>query len=285
MTMDGGRALVLGGGGVAGIAWEAGLLTGLAERGVDLTEADLIVGTSAGSVVGAFAAHGADLAAAVEAMQGRTRGATADAAGSGGVDPETVLSAFAILFDTSLDPQEARARLGAMALEAPVGERGAVLEELGRMLPRQEWPQRRLIVTGVDAEDGSFAPWDADSGVPLGAAVRASCSVPCVFPPVEIGGRRYMDGGTRSVTNADLAKGASAVVVLEPMGHLTPRETLRRELAELGDARTAVIGPDQAAIETFGTDILNPALYGPGFQAGLNQAAAAVEQIRPVWES
>lgn len=283
MTMDGGRALVLGGGGIAGIAWEAGMLTGLAERGVDLTKADLIVGTSAGSVVGAFAAHGADLAAAIETLQERTRGATGSH--SGGVDPDTVLSAFAILYDTSLDPQEARARLGRMALEAPVAERGAALEELGRMLPGQQWPQRRLIITGVDAEDGSFAPWEADSGVPLAAAVRASCSVPCVFPPVEIGGRKYMDGGTRSVTNADLAKGASAVVVLEPMGHLTPRETLRRELAELGDARTAVIGPDQAAIETFGADILSPALYGPAFQAGLNQAAAAVEQIRAVWES
>ncbi|WP_119728010.1 patatin-like phospholipase family protein [Thermomonospora amylolytica] len=282
MTMDGGRALVLGGGGVAGIAWEAGLLTGLAEQGVDLTAADLIVGTSAGSVVGTFAAYGADLAAAVKAMRERPQGESA--ATSGGVDPEVILSAFAILYDKTLEPQEARARLGRMALEAPVAERGVVLEELGRMLPGQEWPERRLIVTGVDAEDGSFAPWDAGSGVPLALAVRASCSVPCVFPPVEIGGRRYMDGGTRSVTNADLAKGASAVVILEPMGHLTPRETLRRELAELGDARVAAIGPDQAAIETFGADILSPALYGPGFQAGFDQAAAVADEVREVWE-
>ena len=47
------RALVLGGGGVAGIAWELGLLSGWAGEGVDVREADLVVGTSAGSVVGA----------------------------------------------------------------------------------------------------------------------------------------------------------------------------------------------------------------------------------------
>lgn len=281
MTMDGGRALVLGGGGIAGIAWEAGMLTGLAERGVDLTKADLIVGTSAGSVVGAFAAHGADLAAAIETLQERTRGATGSH--SGGVDPDTVLSAFAILYDTSLDPQEARARLGRMALEAPVAERGAALEELGRMLPGQQWPQRRLIITGVDAEDGSFAVWDSASGVPLALAVRASCSVPCVFPPVAIDGRRYMDGGIRSVTNADLAKGAQAVVVLEPMAHLTPRNTLQRELAELEGARIATVAPDEAAQRVFGADILSPKLWGPAFDAGVAQAASAVETVRAAW--
>src|SRR4051812_29393426 len=58
---EGGRALVLGGGGVAGIAWEAGIVTGLRQEGIDLGSADRIVGTSAGSVVGALIATGADL--------------------------------------------------------------------------------------------------------------------------------------------------------------------------------------------------------------------------------
>ncbi|SEG69906.1 NTE family protein [Thermomonospora echinospora] len=283
MTMNGGRALVLGGGGVAGIAWEAGLLAGLAEQGVDLTGADLFVGTSAGSVVGSFAAHGADMTEAVRRMSARAEG---DGRGTApaDVDLNVVLQAFAILYDASLDPQEARARVGRMALEAETEAMAAVLEEVGTRLPSQEWPDRRLLITGVDVEDGSFVVWDGSSSVPLALAVRASCTVPCVFPPVAIDGRRYMDGGCRSVTNADLAKGAAAVVIVEPMAHLTPRATLEKELAELGDARTVAIGPDQATMETFGADLLSPKLWGPAFDAGLRQASAVTDDVRKAWE-
>src|SRR5260370_22782556 len=55
------RALVLGGGGVAGVAWELGILTGLHDTGVDVRGADVIIGTSAGSVVGAQIASGTNL--------------------------------------------------------------------------------------------------------------------------------------------------------------------------------------------------------------------------------
>jgi NTE family protein len=280
MTMDGGRALVLGGGGVAGIAWEAGLITGLAEEGVDLAAADLFVGTSAGSVVGSFLAHGADMAEAVRLMSAR---AAQNGQGTADIDLNAVLQAFAILYDASLDPQEARVRVGRLALEAETDGMSAVLEEVGGWLPSQEWPARRLLVTGVDAEDGSFVAWDRASTVPLALAVRASCTVPCVFPPVAIDGRRYMDGGCRSVTNADLAKGAASVVIVEPMAHLTPRAALDKELAELGDARTAAIGPDQATMETFGADLLSPRLWGPAFEAGRRQAPPVAENVREVW--
>jgi NTE family protein len=279
--MNGGRALVLGGGGVAGIAWEAGLIAGLAEEGVDLAAADLFVGTSAGSVVGSFLAHGADMTEAVRRMSARS--ADGRDAAPADVDLNVVLQAFAILYDASLDPQEARARVGRMALEADTAAMAAVLEEVGERLPSQEWPVRRLLVTGVDAEDGSFVVWDGASGVPLALAVRASCTVPCVFPPVAIDGRRYMDGGCRSVTNADLAKGASAVVIVEPMAHLTPRATLEKEIAELGDARTVAIGPDQATMETFGADLLSPRLWGPAFEAGRRQAPPVAEDVRKAW--
>lgn len=277
--MDGGRALVLGGGGIAGIAWEAGLVAGLRDAGVDLGEADLIVGTSAGSVVGTFLAHGEDPA---EAIDRYTADGARDAA-PGQVDVEAMFNAFAILFDESIPPQEARARVGRLALETPENGMGARLAELGRRLPHQDWPDRPFLVTGVDTADGAFTVFSRTSGPPLALAVQASCAVPCVFPPVEIGGRRYMDGGTRSVTNADLAKGAAQVVILEPMAHLTPRGPLERELAELGEARTAVIGPDQAAIDIFGLDVLDNGLWRPAFQAGLAQSAAVADEVKRVW--
>ncbi|MGI8329872.1 patatin-like phospholipase family protein [Actinomadura scrupuli] len=281
-TRQTGRALVLGGGGIAGIAWEAGLVVGLQGAGVDLTDADLIVGTSAGSVVGSMIAMGVDLPLAIDDLAGRAETA---AAPPPPVDFSTVLSAFGVLFDTSLDPQEARARVGAMALEAPVADAAGRLREIGDRLPGHEWPERPLLITAVDTADGDFRVWDRDSGTPLPLAVMSSCAVPCVFPPVEIDGRFYMDGGVRSATNADLAAGFSAVVIIEPMAHLSPRALLERELAALDTANVVAIGPDQHAVEAFGHDVLDPALWRPAYHAGIIQAGGVVDRVQEVWKA
>ncbi|MQY05688.1 patatin-like phospholipase family protein [Actinomadura macrotermitis] len=276
----GGRALVLGGGGVAGIAWEAGLIAGLRDAGADLTGADLLVGTSAGSVVAAFIAHGVDMAAAIEEVAARDEALPPAAAD---VDMTDLLNAFAVLFDESLDPREARRRVGAMALAAPTGAMAGRLAEIGAALPSAEWPERPLRVTAVDTADGEFVVWDRDSGAPLAQAVMSSCAVPCVFPPVEIGGRAYMDGGARSATNADLADGAERVVILEPLAYLTPRPVLEREVRGLAPAEVAVVGPDQAAIDLFGFDLLSPRLWRAAFDAGRAQAGAAAPEVLKVW--
>jgi NTE family protein len=276
------RALVLGGGGVAGVAWEAGIVAGLQDAGADLTTADLIVGTSAGSIVGSFIGHGADLTEAVERSAAEADGQPAEPAN---VDMNAVMTAFGILFDPGIDPQQGRAQVGRLALEAHVDGAAARLERVARLVPSEDWPDQPLLITAVDTADGAFVVWDRDSGIPLPTAVTASCSVPCVFPPVEINGHCYMDGGARSVTNADLARGASSVVIIEPLAHLSPRETLRRELRELGDARVAQIGPDQAAIDVFGANVLDPALWRPAFRAGLAQAAASAPEVRAVWNA
>lgn len=279
--VTGGRALVLGGGGVAGVAWEAGMLTGLGDAGVDLTTADLIIGTSAGSIIGSFLAHGADLIEVIDRLAAEAEtGAPAPM-----VDFEAVLSAFGILYDPNIDPLAGRMQVAKLALETRVAGAHERLEAIGRQLPSAEWPERPLVVTAVDTTDGAFVAWDRDSGVPLAKAVMASCCVPCVFPPVEIDGRRYMDGGTHSITNADLARGASTVVVLEPMAHISPRTTLERELGELGDARIAAVGADEAAVKVFGVNVLDQTLWRPGFEAGRAQSASAVEEIRAVWDA
>jgi NTE family protein len=284
MAADGvGRALVLGGGGVAGVAWEAGMITGLRDAGVDLTGPDLIVGTSAGSIVGSLIGHGVDLAEAIEQLAAEADRPGERPADSADADMDAVMAAFGILFDPNLDPQDARAQVGALALAAQVDGQAARLAEIEKRMPSQEWPKLRLLITTVDTADGAFVVWDSESGVPLPRAVTSSCAVPCVFPPVEINGRRYMDGGARSVTNADLARGASAVVILEPMAHLLPRTALERELRELGTAQVATIGPDQAAIDVFGVDVLDPTLWRPAFQAGRKQAAVAADDVRVVW--
>lgn len=282
MTVDvTGRALVLGGGGVAGVAWEAGILAGLKEAGVDLTTADLIIGTSAGSIVGSYVGHGVDMTAVIERLPAD---ADADTPGAA-VDMDAVLNTFAILFDPNIDPREARVQVGKLALAAQVEAARERLVEVGRGLPSQEWPDRPLLITAVDTADGAFVAWDRDSGVSLPDAVMASCCVPCVFPPIDINGRRYMDGGVRSATNADLAKGASTVVILEPLAHLSPRTVLEAELRELDAAQVVTVGPDQAAIDVFGVNVLDQALWKPAFHAGRAQSATAAEEIRAVWDA
>lgn len=270
------RALVLGGGGIAGIGWEAGLITGLKEAGVDLTNADLIVGTSAGSVVGACLAQGADLSTLIEDAAEREAAAVPVK-----VDWDKVMTAFTYMYDQNMDPLEARRKVGALALETE-GD-GHRLAQIADRLPSKDWPSRPLLITAVDAEDGAFTIWDASSAVDLSLAIASSCCVPCVFPPVEINGHLYMDGGVNSISNADLAAGHDNVVIIEPMAHMTPRSVLRRELATLGTAKVAAIAPDQAAIEVFGMDVLDPTLWKPAFAAGQAQAPSLAPEIAAAW--
>ena len=276
------RGVVLGGGGIAGVAWEAGIVIGLRRAGVDLSSADVIVGTSAGSIVGSHVAFGTDLQA-LAAMSPASQGAGAAAVPA--VSLEVILSALAPLFDQGLDPAEARRRVGAAA-RAAGGDEQPYIDRIASLLPATDrWPQRRFLVTAVDAESGEPVAWHGGSGVPLDRAVAASCAVPAVYPPVTIGGRRYMDGGIRSATNADLAAGSSAVIVLNAIGHLTPPDPLQKELAALGTAATLVITPDDAAAAVMGTNLLDPAIAGPALEAGLTQAMSYGEPAHTIWQA
>jgi NTE family protein len=261
------RALVLGGGGITGIAWEIGVLAGLARGGTDLTAADLVVGTSAGSVVGTLLASGVALDVMVAGQRGTRPGDDLPAADMG-----LVIQAFAIMADPTLDPLEARARVGALALTAEVGDEETQVARFAAGMPQEDWPTRRLVLTGVDALTGEPAAWDRDSGVPLVRAVTASCAVPCVFPPVTINGRRYMDGGVRSGINADLATGATDVVVIAPMAYLSPHGAPPAELDALRTSATVtLIGPDEAAQVAIGPNVLDPSRREAALEAGLAQ--------------
>ena len=140
-------------------------------------------------------------------------------------------------------------------------------------------------MTAVDAESGEPVAWHGGSGVRLDRAVAASCAVPAVYPPVTIDGRRYMDGGIRSATNADLAAGASAVIVLNAIGHLTPPEPLQAELAALGTAATLVITPDSAAADAMGTNLLDAVTAAPSLEAGLTQAMSCSGPAHTIWSA
>lgn len=274
-------ALVLGGGGVAGIAWETGVLKGLHDAGVDLTGADLIVGTSAGSVVGTQIASGVSLDDLYEEQLRSSEGSGRPAPE---IDMDLFMELFAELASGAITPRELRVRLGRIAIERAPADESLRLEVIMARLPVREWPERRLVITAVDTADGEFVTWDRSSGVPLVLAVASSCAVPGVYPPVTIGGRRYMDGGVRSATNADLAGGHDLVVIVAPTGAQAAFLGLDKEVEELRSAgsRVELIVPDEASQEAFGTNLLDPASRAPAARAGAAQGAAVAGALQPI---
>jgi NTE family protein len=278
MADRGGTALVLGGGGITGIAWELGILAGLAEAGVDLTDADVVVGTSAGSVVGAQVATGISLADLYA-----TQLEPADAELGGRLSRIAALK----LVPPYLLPGSGRdklARVGRVARAAH--EPGSVDREgvIRSRLAVHEWPDRDLRITAVDAESGEFTVFTAESGVDLVAAIAASCAVPTVWPPVEIGGRLFMDGGMRSTANVDVARGADRLVVLAPLPRAVSRKTsIRAQLERVAPREWSVVTPDPEALAAFGRNLLDPAKRGVAAEAGMRQSRELVDEMRHVW--
>jgi NTE family protein len=273
------KALVLGGGGVTGVAWELGVLAGLAHAGVDLLAADLFVGTSAGSVVAAQVTSGLELAGLYEKQ---LAGPGAEVSARIG---RRTLAGIGLAMLRTRDELAFRRRVGRMALAAstmPEAERRAFIA--GR-LPIHSWPEARLLVTAVDAETGEFVVFDRDKGVSLVDAVGASCAVPGVWPPVTIDGRRYIDGGIRSATNADLAAGADRVVVIAPVNAGGgPIARLAAQVAALRrTAAVTVIRPERAAVQAIGRNVLDPTRRAPAARAGRAQATTIAAAVAQLW--
>jgi NTE family protein len=291
------RALVLGGGGPVGIAWEAGLLAGLSRGGVDLGAADMIIGTSAGSFVGSQLAMGRkaeDLVVAILAEGDRPPSPR-----SGGARPAPDVSWLFVKMQEARegrrDPQAVRAEIGALALAAQTVGEEDFIRSFGRTLAdlrADAWPKRGFACTAVDAETGEFVVWDAAAGVGLARAVASSCSVPGIFPPITLKGRRYIDGGMRSPTNADVAQGhdVTMVVALRIAAGAGPaadalRAQLDSELANLREEgrRAELIAPDEASVQAFGPNLMDASHRPAAARAGLAQGEALAGELRKAW--
>lgn len=267
------QALVLGPGGVVGTAWTAGLASGLRHEGVDLAEADLIVGTSAGAIVGALLGTGQDPDRLADpSLPAAPDGSTRE------VDLGRVTEVFTVLGDPSLEPAAARRRVGRLALAAETGSEHAHIARMTSLIAVHDWPDRKLLITAVDIETGEPKVWDRADGAPLPTAVAASCAMPGIYPPITVNGRRYMDGALRSGTNTDLATGADVLVVIEPLAHLFPAST-----ASASAGTVVAIAPDPASLDAFGPDLHDRSAWRPAYQAGVRQAADAAERVRVAW--
>lgn len=255
------------------------MIAGLAEAGVDLTGADLIIGTSAGSVVGAQIATGVDVEERYAAQLVPADGEVAATLGRG-----TMLR-FGLAMLGSRVPEKVRARLGALALRTPTVPESERIAVIGDRLPVHTWPGRDLRITAVDAHTGEFRVFDRDSGASLVEAVAASCAVPGVWPPVTVGTRRYIDGGMRSAANADLAAGYRRVVVLAPITRgIGPIAAVDPQVAALRErARVELVSPDAAALRAIGRNVLDPARRAGSARAGRAQAATVAQRVAQVW--
>ena len=249
------HALVLAGGGVTGVAWETGVLMGLHDAGNDIIgNLDLVVGTSAGSTVGAQILSGTDLA---DLYAGQI------AEKHNEISPQLDLEALATIFGemalggTTSDEQ--RIRIGELALASTTVDEATRRAVIEKRLPSHNWPTTPLILTTIDALTGEFVTWTKDSGVSLVDAVTSSCAVPSVWPCVTINGRRYYDGGLRNSTNAYLAKGHEDVIVIAPMTG-GPSTIVNAELDELKASGSTIrmIVADAEAIEAMGPNSLDP---------------------------
>lgn len=268
------RALVLGGGGVTGIAWETGFLAGMVEFGLDPLAADLIVGTSAGATVGAQVTSGIGIDDLMEVQLDPDNGVEPAV----GVDLRAVLKQIDTLLASSDDPLEARRRVGKYALTSSVPSEVDRLNIIRHRLPRHEWSSRRLVITAVDAATGEFIELDRSTGIGLADAVAASCAIPGVWPPVTDGPRRLMDGGIRTGSNADVAAGHDRVLVLEPFG----RSSMPSDVDVLPRESVLVIEPDPD-YRVLVPDALDPVARPRAAEIGRAHARRESARIEKFW--
>ena len=270
------RGVVLAGGGLAGIAWELGVLVGLREAGVDVRVWDRIIGTSAGSIVGAAAGRIRGLDQLLTTPWARSAEQLNEYIAS--LDPETVARINELWFGKPAAPdQPTRAEIGRLAVSAHTDHEYRFLDAVGGLVPDRTWP-RNFVATAVDAFDGRFATFDSTAGADLLSAVAASCAIPGIFPPITIGERRYIDGGVRSATSADLAAGLDVVVVISPTR--TGEQSNGRQLAEVAQLRSTgsaviEIGPDAVAAGILAQEPLPPDELGRIIEAGVVLGSAS----------
>jgi NTE family protein len=278
-------ALVLAGGGVAGIAWEIGVLTGIEDVEPSVAQRivgrpTMLLGTSAGAAAAAQIAGGLSLA---DLFAAQVADETAE------IFVEIDLAEFGAMMSSAMGEatsrDDARRRLGQIALNADTvstAERRAAIE--GRLIVKT-WGERDLKITTVDAESGELRILDRTSGVSLAEAVDASCAIPGIWPAVELDGHKYMDGGMRSIANADLAAGHDPVLVLVPSTEQTPmgQSISQSELDALAPARVHVVYADATSVAAFGTNPLDPANRRPAALAGRALGRAVATEIAAFW--
>lgn len=272
---------MLAGGGIAGIAWETGVLRGIADASPatvqTLLAAEVLVGTSAGSTVAAQLGSGLSIDELFDRQI---------APSSTELDPGVGIEAIAEQFlgalrQPGLTTEQKLQRIGEIALRTSTVSEEERRRVIAQRLPNHDWPRRTLRITAIDTETGALVTFDRTSGVALVDAVAASCAVPGVWPPVTIAGRRYMDGGVGSTINMAVAGDCDAAVALLPSGRNSPSPFGSAAAAEVDGFTAPTLGifADDESLSAFGANPLDPACRIPSAHAGRAQGRRVAAQV------
>ena len=247
----------------------------MADAGATIRDADLIVGTSAGSRVGAQITSAVSLE---ELFQRLVDPSLQTKEPAPPVDFKRWRADFMRAREGSTDAVATLKRFGSLALDVPSDLQAMRRNLIAGALPSHTWPERRLLMVAVDVETGERHTFDRSSGVDLIDAVAASGAVPGIWPPVTLQGHRYMDGGTYSIDNADLAMGCDHVLILTLPARVPPLcvasldaavDSLRRNGSQVD-----IVHPDemsQAAFASVGGNLLDPSVREAAARAGREQ--------------
>jgi NTE family protein len=305
------RGLVLGAGGVLGAAWTMGALSALCEvRGFEASEVEIVVGTSAGAVLGSFVARG--VSNEVLARHQRGVGAEGDPHIDYAYDESRSLpqaprwgtvGSPRLLAEAARHPRSVPA---AVALSAMLPEGRGSLEPIGSLVrgragEEPSWPcSPQLWIPATDFETGRRVVFGAP-GAPeatVSEAVMASCAIPAWYRPMTINGRRYIDGGTCSATSADLLAQLELdeVYVLAPMASFeldcpvsplarierqlrrATTRRLQREASKLRAVGTSVtmLAPGPADLTVIGANMMDPRKRSAVFETSLTTSRSAL---------
>jgi NTE family protein len=291
------RALVFGGGGSAGNAWEIGVIAGLFDAGLDVTDADLLIGTSAGATVAVQVSvtPPAELLAAILDAPPHARPVPSGSGRVGAAPPvANHLGTMGEIIAGARDASDMRRRMAAAVLERDTASDPSAQSQrrdiVAARLPTQTWPQRTILITAVDAVSGEPVVFDRDSGVDLADAITASTANGFTVPPHSIGANRYIDGGYRRNENADLATGYERVLVLSPFAGRTlhPLEwgmQLAAQIEELraSGSRVETIFPDERSLAAFGGNMMDLAARPPAARAGYELGKSLADELAEFW--
>ncbi len=276
---------MLAGGGIAGIAWETGVLRGIADESPAaarlLLDSDVLVGTSAGSAVAAQISSGSTLEVLFDRQV-----AESSAEIDPGVDVDDItelfLAALGEPYEKSLDKtRQQMQRIGAVALATKTVPEPVRRRVIAQRLPSHDWPDRALRLTAIDVATGELVVFDRESGVDLVDAVAASCAVPGAWPPVTITGRHYMDGGVASSVNLGVAGDCDMAVVLVPSGADAPSPLDGGPAAEISSfaGTTCAVFADDNSLAAFGPNPLDPRCRIDSAVAGREQGRREAEAV------
>jgi len=285
------RGLCLGGGGLFFIAWQVAYLHTLASEGFDVSTADKIVGTSAGSLV-ATALVGGRLPRVYKGVSAFAKVSTVfPTLGSNASMHPSQQRALDIFWQSGdSDPATVRA-IGHASLAARTSSSQNVRRTLGLIIGGGHWPSKALHITCVDAYTGERCVVTSESNIQVSKAIAASCAVPGLSSPQPIGDRRCLDGGVSGTgTHLDLLAGARRVLVLalsdgseltEGMATQAPGAA-QQELADLAASGTDVLmrSPEEFDID----ELMLPASVPRALAMGARQASADVAEVSAFWD-